>query len=89
LTHFGLNDWSSIPGKEKKFYVIYSVQTVCGSHPAFYQKGTGGSFFSNKGLRREADNSPTSSAEIDNAWSYTFTPSYVFMTWRLKDIFSI
>jgi hypothetical protein len=30
--------------------------------------------------RREADNSPPSSTEINNAWSYTSTPPYVFMT---------
>jgi hypothetical protein len=28
---------------------------------------------------READHSPPSSAEIENAWSYTSTPQYVFM----------
>jgi hypothetical protein len=31
----------------------------------------------------ETDHSPTSSAEVKNAWSYTSTPSYVFMTWYL------
>jgi hypothetical protein len=28
---------------------------------------------------READHSPLSSAEVKNAWYYTFTPQYVFM----------
>jgi hypothetical protein len=32
---------------------------------------------------READQSHPSSAEVKNAWSYTFTPSYVFMAWYL------
>jgi hypothetical protein len=32
---------------------------------------------------READHSPTSSAEVKNAWSYTSTPLYVFMAWCL------
>jgi hypothetical protein len=32
---------------------------------------------------READDSPPSSAEVKNAWSYTFTPQYVFMAWCL------
>jgi hypothetical protein len=31
----------------------------------------------------EADHSPPSNAEIKNAWSYTFTPQYVFMAWCL------
>jgi hypothetical protein len=30
---------------------------------------------------RDADHSPLSSAEVKNAWSYTSTPQYVFMTW--------
>jgi hypothetical protein len=29
----------------------------------------------------EPDHSPPSSAEVNNAWSYTSTPQYVFMTW--------
>jgi hypothetical protein len=33
--------------------------------------------------RREADHSSPSSAEVKNAWSYTFTPHYVFMAWCL------
>jgi hypothetical protein len=28
--------------------------------------------------RREADHSPPSRAEVENAWSYTSTPQYVF-----------
>jgi hypothetical protein len=31
----------------------------------------------------EADNSPPSSVEIKNTWSYTSTPPYVFMAWCL------
>jgi hypothetical protein len=30
---------------------------------------------------RDADNSPLSSAEVKNVWSYTSTPLYVFMAW--------
>jgi hypothetical protein len=32
---------------------------------------------------REAYHSPPSSAEVMNAWNYTFTPQYVFMAWCL------
>jgi hypothetical protein len=32
---------------------------------------------------REAGHSPPSSAEVKNAWSYTSTPQYAFMTWCL------
>jgi hypothetical protein len=31
----------------------------------------------------EADHSSPSSADVKNAWSYTFTPQYVFMAWCL------
>jgi hypothetical protein len=31
--------------------------------------------------RRETDHSPPSSAEANNAWSYTSTPQYPFMAW--------
>jgi hypothetical protein len=33
-----------------------------------------------KRLGREADHSPTPTAEVRNAWSCTFTPQYVFIT---------
>jgi len=29
----------------------------------------------------EADHSPTSNAEVKNAWSYTSAPQYVFTAW--------
>jgi hypothetical protein len=32
---------------------------------------------------READHSSPSNAEVKNAWSYTSTPTYVFMEWCL------
>jgi hypothetical protein len=31
----------------------------------------------------QSDHSPPSSVEVNNAWSYTSTPPYVFMTWCL------
>jgi len=44
---------------------------------------TGGSSPGVKRPKREADHSPSSSAEVRTAWSYTFTPSYVFTAWCL------
>jgi hypothetical protein len=32
---------------------------------------------------READHSPPSGAEVENTWSYTSIPQYVFMGWCL------
>jgi hypothetical protein len=45
-----------------------------------------------KRLGREADHSPPSSAEVNNAWSYTSITQYVFVAWRLvkqRDILSL
>jgi hypothetical protein len=33
---------------------------------------------------READHWTPSSAEVKNAWGYTFTPQYVFMMYLVK-----
>jgi hypothetical protein len=45
--------------------------------------GTGALSLGVKRLERAADHSPHSSAEIKNACSYTSTPQYVFIAWRL------
>jgi hypothetical protein len=42
--------------------------------------GIGCSFPGVKRLRREADHSPSSSAEVKNAWRYTSTPNT--SSWR-------
>jgi hypothetical protein len=62
-----------------KLYIIVSVQTGSGSHPAFYPVGTGGSFPGVKWSGLEADHSPPTSVEVKKTWIYTFTPLYVFM----------
>jgi len=39
---------------------------------------------------REAAHSPPSIAEVENVWSYTFTPQYAFMVWRsVKKVISV
>jgi hypothetical protein len=45
--------------------------------------GKGVLFLGVKRPGREADCSPLSSAEVKNVWSYTSTPPYVLMAWRL------
>jgi hypothetical protein len=45
--------------------------------------GTRGFFLGIKRSGREANHSPPSSAEINNAWKCTSTPQYVFMVWCL------
>jgi hypothetical protein len=32
---------------------------------------------------REAEHSPPSVTEVENAWSYTSTPAYIIMAWSL------
>jgi hypothetical protein len=45
--------------------------------------GTRGSFLGVKRPGRKANHSPSSSAEVQNTWSYASTPQYIFMAWRL------
>jgi hypothetical protein len=46
-----------------------------------YLVGTRDSFTGTNRLGCEVDHSPTSSAEVKNAWSYTSTPPYIFKMW--------
>lgn len=59
------------------FFSPPNVQTLSGSHPAFYSVVTWGLFIPGC----EADYSLQSSAKVKNAWSYISTPSYAFV-WR-------
>jgi hypothetical protein len=54
------------------------VVTLC-----LLASGYQGHFSRGKATGREADHSPSSSAEVKNAWNYTSTPHYVFMAWCL------
>jgi hypothetical protein len=49
-------------------------KTDSGANPASYPMGTGGSFTGVKRPGRDADQSPPSSAEVKNMWSYTSIP---------------
>jgi hypothetical protein len=42
---------------------------------------TGAGFPTVKRSERGADHSHPSSADVDNAWRYTYSPSYVFIMW--------
>jgi hypothetical protein len=61
----------------------YTVVHCSGAHPASYPMGTGVSFPGVKRPEHEANHSPTAGVEVKNAWSYTSTPQYVFMSWCL------
>jgi hypothetical protein len=64
----------SIPGKDKRFSLLYIVHTNSGAHLASYTVGTGCCFPGSKAARCEADHVPSSSAEVKNTWSYTSIP---------------
>jgi hypothetical protein len=61
------------------FPLRHLVQTGSGAHTAYFLMGT------REALPpvREPDRSPPSTAEIKNAWSHDFSPTYVFMAWYL------
>jgi hypothetical protein len=54
-------------------------QTGCEAHPTTYVMGVGALYEGVKQPEREAGHSSPSSVHVKNAWSYTSTPSYVFM----------
>jgi hypothetical protein len=62
------------------FSLRHRVQTSSGAQPASIQQIQEDFTPEVKRPGREADHSPPSSAEVKNAWSYTSTSPYVFMT---------
>jgi hypothetical protein len=49
--------------------------------PSLLSKGYRGFFPRGKLAEREADHSPISSPDVEDVWSYTSTPPYIFMKW--------
>jgi hypothetical protein len=72
---YGLDDQAidvRSPAKEKNFSFIVCVQTGSGAHPASSTMGTGGPFPGAEARPGSAaDQSPQSSAEVENERSYT------------------
>jgi hypothetical protein len=66
-----------------KWVLLYhrgaGVRVPVGLYPTSYKMGTWGSFPGVKRQGREADHSPPTSAEVKKMWTYTSTPTYVFM----------
>jgi len=60
--------------------MFYYVQTGTGAQRASYPMCTRGSYPKNKALGRVADHSPQSGAQIKNAWCYTCTLQYSFLS---------
>jgi hypothetical protein len=70
-----------VPAGAGNFSLHHRVQIGSGAQPVSYPMGTGALSLGLKRPGREADHSPTSSAEIKNAWSYTALPQHAFVTW--------
>jgi hypothetical protein len=74
---YGLDDRGSsvrFPAGAGNFSLHHRVLNGSGTHPASYSMGNRGFFLGVKQPGREADHSPSSSAEVKNAWSYTSIP---------------
>jgi hypothetical protein len=67
----GWTTWVQFPAEKESF--LHSVQTISGTHSAFYPMGTEGSLPGNKATRHEADHSPPPTADVE---SYTSTKHY-------------
>jgi hypothetical protein len=63
-----------VPEGVGSFSLHHHVQTGSGAHSASYPMGTRALSLGIQRPGREADHTPTSSAEVKNAWSYTSTP---------------
>ena len=70
----GFDSWQ----KQNSFF-SRNVHTCSGHHPASYGIGRGITFWGANQPGREADHSPPSSAEVENAWKYTSTPRCSFV----------
>jgi hypothetical protein len=59
------------------FFLLRSVQTVTGAHPASYTMATGGCFTRKKQQGREADYLPPYSAKVKNMELYPHSPIHL------------
>jgi hypothetical protein len=72
VTGYESDNRNSIHGRGWEFSLRLRVQTVSGVHPAHYSMGQLISFTGMKRMNREAHNSPSNGAEVQNAYSSTF-----------------
>jgi len=81
---YGLNDRGSIPVQGQWWdFLLFATSSRPGLGPTQppSQWARGAILSGVKRVGREAGQSPPSSAEINSAWSYTFTPQYIFTAW--------
>jgi hypothetical protein len=86
LLGYGLDDRGSIPGEANDgIYFLFATASrpaLGPTQPPIQQVKESLSPGVNR-PEREADHLPPFSAEIKNAWNYTFTPQYIFISWCL------
>jgi hypothetical protein len=70
-----------VPAGAGNFSLHHRVQTGWGPTQPPVQWVPGAVPLGKKLPGREADNSPQSSVEVKNEWSYTSTPQYAFIAW--------
>jgi hypothetical protein len=74
-----------IPDRVRHFSLRHRVQTDSGTLPTSYPMCTNVLSPEVRRPGHETDHSPPCSAEVKNVWSYTYTPSYVFMArWLIQ-----
>jgi len=65
--------------EQESFSHLHRIHTGSGADPTHNPMGTWV-----QRPKREGNHSPPPIAEVKNTWSYTSTPSYVFMAWCLS-----
>jgi hypothetical protein len=77
---YGLDDWWFGSWQKLGIFLFTTVsRPTLGPIQPPIQWVPGALSFGVKVLVREADNSPPSSVEVKNAWSYASTPQFAFM----------
>jgi len=66
----------------ENFSLHHSVPTGSGGKSASHPRNIAAFSHGVKRPKREADHFPSSSAEVNNRWSYTSTQPHIFMAWR-------
>jgi hypothetical protein len=78
-----------LPSWEKDQFLLQNLQSGAGAHPVSYTMGNWGGgggelayFPGHKKLRRKADHTLRSNAEVTNEWSCNSTTTYAFMAYK-------
>ena len=67
-----------IPGRDQRFPLLQNLQFGSGAYLAFYPEATENCFARSERPGNKAKNSPPSSSEMNNVFSYNSTPPCAF-----------